>query len=79
MDELCENPFTPSLGMIPPYRAGHERAAAHLERGLRRTCSGRGGEIVILYGPRGNGKTTLLAEFDERAREAGMRTEFLQV
>ena len=34
---------------------------------------------LLLYGPRGNGKTTLLLELERRARERGFRVETLPV
>ena len=54
-------PFQPGTGGLPPYLAGREREQTLFRRyfdALRRGRSAPG--EVILYGPRGNGKTALL-------------------
>ena len=55
-------PFRPGPGGLPPYLAGREREQdlfrallAHLDRGEAPPSE------VVLYGPRGNGKTALLS------------------
>lgn len=60
--EIGLGPFRPGPGGLPPYLAGREpeqdffRALlAHLDRGEAPPSD------VVLYGPRGNGKTVLLA------------------
>lgn len=72
------NPFQPEAGVRPPLLAG--RAAelvlagellGSLERG-RRPPQG-----LLLYGPRGNGKTVLLSQIAEEARGRGLRVEEL--
>lgn len=70
------NPYQPGRGVYPPVMAGRaremgvvERRFAELARG--RTCS----QDILLYGPRGNGKTTLLLETERRAGDLGLRTE----
>lgn len=62
--------FKPGPGGLPPYLAGREReqqiCRAFLDR-LRQ--GGAPPRDLILYGPRGNGKTTLLSWLHEAARE----------
>lgn len=71
MGNAATNPFSPGEGNMPPYRAGHEEAASCLEEHLASVCAKRAGDMVVLYGPRGNGKTVLLGELRERALKAG--------
>ena len=56
-----ENPFHPGQGVAPHTFAGRDKEQSELRRLLRRLNSGRGtdGDIIV-YGPRGNGKTVLL-------------------
>ena len=68
LEEVGAGPFRPGPGGFPPYLAGRER-----EQGLFRGLLARldRGEAppseVILYGPRGNGKTVLLEWIGEFA------------
>lgn len=77
MGKLTKNPFHPGPGRMPPHRAGHDEAARCLGEYLETIRSGQGGDIVILYGPRGNGKTALLAELEGKATASGVRTVVL--
>ena len=57
----AENPFTPGYGKVPPHLAGRAEAQDTLRRDLLTTA--RGGtpsSDVVIYGPRGTGKTVLL-------------------
>lgn len=61
------NPFTPGYDRIPPVFAGREWEMDVMEKLARDLSSGQpGGPDVVLYGPRGNGKTTLLNYAHER-------------
>ncbi len=73
-----ENPFQPGAGARPPVLAGRDAELAlaegllgSLERGRRPS------EGLLLFGPRGNGKTSLLAQIAEDARGRGMRADEL--
>ncbi len=73
-----ENPFQPGAGARPPVLAGRDAELAlankllsALERGARPS---RG---ILFFGPRGNGKTVLLATIGDEARSRGMRAEKL--
>lgn len=57
---------------MPPLLAGRESELEAAERLL--ADLGRGvspSQDLFFYGPRGNGKTTLLLELERRARERG--------
>ena len=78
MPEVRRSPFRPGRGVLPPLLAGRERELAIAERLLGDLAAGRpSAEDLLFYGPRGNGKTTLLLEIRRRARERGMRAEAL--
>ncbi len=65
---------------MPPVLAGREAELARAGRLLDRLAEGETpAQDLLLYGPRGNGKTALLARIAERARELGMRPERLPV
>ena len=72
------NPFRPGAGRMPPLLAGRESELALAERRLQELSTGtppsRG---LLLYGPRGNGKSVLLERIAERARDVGLRAEKL--
>ena len=78
MPGVRRSPFRPGRGVLPPLLAGRERELAIAERLLGDLAGGRPStEDLLFYGPRGNGKTTLLVEIERRARERGMRAEAL--
>ena len=80
MAESGLNPFQPGRGVMPPLLAGRERELAEAERLLVRLREGRSpSQDLLFYGPRGNGKTTLLLELKRRSRERGFRVETLPV
>ena len=55
------NPYTPGYHRIPPVFAGRERETNILDQIAEDLTARRVGEPdVVLYGPRGNGKTALL-------------------
>ena len=69
--EIGSGPFRPGTGRPPPYLAGREEEQdlflmllADLDRGRPAPSE------VILYGPRGNGKTALLGWISRRARSS---------
>ena len=74
------NPYRPGRGVAPPVLAGRASVLDIAEERL--DVLGAGGmppQDLLLYGPRGNGKTTLLIEIERRARERGLRVEELPV
>ena len=66
------NPFTPGFGVEPPYLAGREIEQSTLTRMLHRTTDLGKGESVVMYGPRGTGKTVLLDWFEAECSKAGV-------
>ena len=72
-------PFRPGPGRLPPYLAGREREQSKFRRLLTDLEERRPPpREVVLYGPRGNGKTTLLA-WVEQETAPGSRVEVLRV
>ena len=73
-----ENPFQPGAGAPPPVLAGRDsevsRGAALLDVLAKGRRPSRG---LLFFGPRGNGKTTLLGRIAQDARRRGMRAESL--
>lgn len=66
-DEL-DNPFVPDAGTPPPLRVGHEELVREMSMMLRMALAKKRGRMVVLYGPRGNGKTVLLDEIRNWAK-----------
>ena len=63
-------PFVPGRGLLPPHFAGREHEQVQIRNHLDRLQNNAApGSDVIIYGPRGNGKTALL-EWTLREAEA---------
>ena len=78
MPEVGPNPFKPGRGILPPLLAGRDTELGAADKALAQLTEGRTPSADLLfYGPRGNGKTTLLLEIERRARERGLRVEDL--
>lgn len=74
--EFTENdcPFTPGFGGMPPYLAGREREQNAISQGiLRLTSRSPASSGLMIYGPRGNGKTVLLSWTARLARNHGIK------
>ena len=67
-----ENPFTPSIGKTPPRTAGREEEMSQLSGYIRRMQASGRGDVVLMFAPRGNGKTVLLNHLEEQCKAAGM-------
>jgi AAA ATPase domain len=69
---VARNPFTPTFGVSPPLLAGRsdllEEFAAALEDG-----PGAPGRMTLYTGARGTGKTVMLNEVEDVARQQGWR------
>ena len=72
------NPFRPGAGARPPLLAGRETEIT-LIRGAQRELEAGGWsrQGILLYGPRGTGKTALLTRAGEEGQRLGLRTETL--
>ena len=58
---LYENPFNPGYGQPPPYLAGRGAERFSVFRHVGNTANGKlVARDVVIYGPRGSGKTALL-------------------
>ena len=67
------NPFQPESAGFPPYFAGRELEQALFLRFFRTLrCGVPVPSEILVYGPSGNGKTTLLVWAEEEAREEGL-------
>ena len=66
------NPFKPGPGRPPPYLAGREIEQRLLGTSLREAKGSGNGEIIVMYGPRGTGKTVLLNWFKAECKRAGV-------
>ena len=65
-----KNPYTPGYGLRPPVFAGRERELQLIDDLTNRLADqARVSQDIILYGPRGNGKTSLLQRVAERLTE----------
>ena len=74
------NPYRPGRGVAPPVLAGRSSVLDIADERLDvLAAGGMPPQDLLLYGPRGNGKTTLLIEIERRARERGLRVEELPV
>lgn len=66
------NPFRPSAGAEPPVLIGRSRVTEDFLDGLEEGV-GAPGRLMRITGPRGSGKTVLLTELGDIARERGWR------
>lgn len=70
---MLPNPFVPGKGVIPPFLAGREREQSLVRARLEALADDRPpGTDIILYGPRGNGKTVLLEWSLRQAENRGI-------
>ena len=67
------NPFTPGYGLTPPYIAGREREQELLNSRLEAIAAGQSVGGMVMFGPRGMGKTVLLGWLRERCTERKIR------
>lgn len=66
------NPFSPSFGVSPPVLAGRQAALSDFETVFGNVRSPS--HAMLVWGPRGTGKTVLLNAFEDRATEHGWLT-----
>ena len=77
---VAGNPYQPGRGVPPPVLAGRKALLDAAAERLDVLAAGRmPSRDLLLCGPRGNGKTTLLIEIERRARKRGLRVEELPV
>ena len=74
------NPFTPGFGAIPPYLAGRADEQYLFRNNLAKMSAGRSPSApIILYGPRGVGKTVLLNWFEDEVEQGGAKRNKIRV
>jgi len=70
---LFENPFTPGSGQRPPHLAGRKKEVYDIFKHVGATANGDlVARDVVIYGPRGLGKTALLREIAEKLESLGV-------
>lgn len=73
---LDDNPFAPGFGRPPPVLAGREDDIRDMTERIRELVPGavKGPQAIVIYGPRGVGKTALVMKMAEKCRSRGART-----
>lgn len=68
-----KNPFKPGIGKTPPIIAGRKREMSTLQEAIDELVPGAGGgpNEIVMFGPRGVGKTVLLDWAERRCLESG--------
>lgn len=72
------NPFNPGAGVTPPELTGRGDALEAAVLALERTARGRYARSLLLLGLRGVGKTVLLREIRNRARDRNYLADMLE-
>ncbi len=74
-NDLNRNPFKPGAGAAPPVLSGREDLKFEAEMRLKTIAAGDYDPMALqLMGPRGCGKTAMLAWMEKRARDRNIRT-----
>ena len=70
--------FQPGSGKIPPYLAGRDAEKARFDAVVRNLSnrSAAAGDMIV-YGPRGNGKTAMLRYFADNCAREGMQPSIM--
>ena len=64
------NPFKPGAGLLPPYLAGREKEQAIIREKIDELSDGIApSDDILMYGPRGMGKTALLGWIKEEVNK----------
>ena len=72
------NPFTPGAGTPPPELAGRQDIIRRAEVLLKRVQNGRAAKSILLNGLRGVGKTVLLNEINQLAKDLNYQRIFFE-
>lgn len=67
------NPFTPGMGETPPVIAGRKQEQGRLSQYLDRMTGSKRGKAMVIYAPRGTGKTVLFNWLQAQCEQRGMR------
>ncbi len=77
-DTSLSNLFHPGNGRIPPYLAGRDVEKARFDAVVRNLSNGTAADgDMIVYGPRGNGKTAMLRHFTNNCACDGIQPSIL--
>ena len=74
-----EDPFTPGFGEVPPYLAGRVDQQVVFTKDLGKLSAGKSPLAMVLYGPRGMGKTTLLSWFENEVEQSEAKENPIRV
>ena len=75
-----EDPFSPGSGHLPPYLAGREGQQFIFQKSLVKISKGKSPPgTMVLYGPRGMGKTTLLRWLKNEVEQYTPQKDFARV
>jgi len=70
---MVRNPFKPGFGLIPPYLAGREECHREFKRVVENLREGSQPKSILMVGPRGCGKTSLLGACRRVIESAGVK------
>ena len=71
------NPFAPGAGLTPPYLAGRDEQLAFFKSGLKDMKAFQRGLAVVVYAPRGMGKTVLMERLRDDLAKSDVDTTFV--
>ncbi|MGI9250767.1 MAG: ATP-binding protein [Pseudohongiellaceae bacterium] len=66
------NPFRPGFGLMPPHLAGREAEQAVFAKAMGMLQADGIGKTIVMYGPRGMGKTVLLGWLEAQCEKKGI-------
>lgn len=75
--QLVSNPFRPGTAAVPPHLAGRDRLRQQVLTNVS-THGNNFGSFIAMFGPRGLGKTVLLAHMRQLAEDRGWATVHLE-
>lgn len=73
------NPYTPGAGLMPRCLAGRDEVLEKADETLARVAACFTARSVVYYGLRGVGKTVLLNEIEERAKDLDVFYEHIEI
>ena len=80
VEMMKSNPFKPGDSAFPPYLAGREEEQEKFRGMLVNLADGdRHGANIVMYGPRGMGKTTLLTWLEKEVKKTAMKESVIRV
>ena len=71
------NPFAPGAGLPPPLLAGREADIAFFNDRLARVKEHGHGDAIVVYGPRGMGKTVLMGQLHDDFQKSGVHAAWV--